>query len=316
MVLWFILEKKYMRKLTIILVLLTFIYSSCKGEKRPESMIKNFVFTIEFYPSFIPSSRFVIKKEGEKETISFDNIYSGKGLLKREGLTVENINSSLLDKDYVKFWTDTLFIKHIENQGIKKEFFQQFIDSLNSTDFAEQKSLINEDILDGITIYFRFQTEKSDNHFSFRCPEKSDSSEFKTITSLISLFENSFKSLASNNYIENLKGYFDYGLLVKHISENPLEYRFYSHLSSNEAEEFYKLIEDLPKDKPIIFDFSNFGGMGTMFYDNFEELIESNPNVYWIVNENSMRQMKEIGVKPNRIYKDRMTLLKKLKNKP
>ena len=305
-----------MRQLTIILVLSTFIFSSCKAEKRPESMSQNFIFTIEFYPSFIPSSRIVIKKDGEKETISIDNIYGNKHLLKRDGLTAENIFNSLLNKDYIRYWGDTLFVKHLENQNINKEIFQQFRDSTEDLDLSKQKSLIKENILDGITVYFRFQTEKSDNHFSFRCPEKSDSTEFKIITRLISLFENSFKSSTANDYIESLKGYFDYGLLVKHISENPLEYRFYSHLSSNEANEFYKLMENLPKDKPIIFDFSNFGGMGTMFYDNFEELIEENPNVYWIVNENSMRQVKEIGVKPDRIYKDRMTLLKKLKNKP
>lgn len=305
-----------MRQLTIILVLSTFIFSSCKAEKRLESMSQNFIFTIEFYPSFIPSSRIVIKKDGEKETISIDNIYGNKHLLKRDGLTAENIFNSLLNKDYIRYWGDTLFVKHLENQNINKEIFQQFRDSTEDLDLSKQKSLIKENILDGITVYFRFQTEKSDNHFSFRCPEKSDSTEFKIITRLISLFENSFKSSTANDYIESLKGYFDYGLLVKHISENPLEYRFYSHLSSNEANEFYKLMENLPKDKPIIFDFSNFGGMGTMFYDNFEELIEENPNVYWIVNENSMRQVKEIGVKPDRIYKDRMTLLKKLKNKP
>lgn len=305
-----------MKQLIIILVLSTFIFSSCKAEKRPESMNQNFIFTIEFYPSFIPSSRIIIKKEGEKETISIDNIYGNKYLSKRDGLTAENIFNSLLNKDYIRYWGDTLFVKHLENQNINKVIFQQFKDSIEDLDLSRQKSLIKENILDGITVYFRFQTEKSDNRFSFRCPEKSDSVEFKIITRLISLFENSFKSSTTNDYIENLKGYFDYGLLVKHISDNPLEYRFYSHLSSNEADEFYILMEKLPKDKPIIFDFSNFGGMGTMFYDNFEELIEENPNVYWIVNENSMRQVKEIGVKPNRIYKDRMTLLNKLKNKP
>jgi len=139
--------------------------------------------------------------------------------------------------------------------------------------------LKKEGVLDGITIYFEYKSESIENKFSFRCPTPKDSVEFQLINSLFNLFEDTFKKEITNNYIEQLKGYFDFGLLVKHISDNPLEYRFYSFLSANEMDEFYTFMECLPRNEPIIFDFSNFGGMGTMFYDDFEEFIKKNANV-------------------------------------
>lgn len=305
-----------MRKLTIVLLLSTLFFSICKGEKKPKLTSQDYILTIEFYPSFIPASRIVIKKHGKKETISIDNIYGNKNISKRDGLIAENIYNSILNKDYIRYWGDTLFVKHLENQEIKKEIFQQFKNSIENIDLSKQESLIKTGILDGITIYFRYQTKNTDNQFSFICPGKSDFNEYKIVSGVISLCENSFISSASNNYIENLKGYFDFGLLVKHISDNPLEYRFYDHLSSSEADEFYKLMENLPKDKPIIFDFSNFERMGRMFFDNFRKLIDRNTNVYWIVNDQSIKQINLIGVKPERIFKDRQIVLTEIKNKP
>lgn len=76
-------------------------------------------------------------------------------------------------------------------------------------------------------------------------------------------------------------------------------------MSSSEALEFYGLMETLPRNKPVIFDFSNFGGMGTMFYDDFEDFIEENPDVYWIVNDFSIKQINEIGVQKDRIFNTR-----------
>jgi hypothetical protein len=75
-------------------------------------------------------------------------------------------------------------------------------------------------------------------------------------------------------------------------------------------------MKGLPNDKPIIFDFSNFEGMGTMFYPDFQDLIKRNPNVYWIVNDYSQKQVLEIGVKPEKLFKDHQTLIKKIKNAP
>ena len=196
-----------MQKLTIILVSFILIFLACKSEEKLKSLNEDFIFTIEFYPAFIASSRVVIEKKGEKEVISIDNIFFNNFL---KDLTAETGNTLLLDKDFLAFFGDTLFVKRLENQEIKKKYFLQFAENIGTIDLSKQKSLIKEDFKDGITIYFRYQTENSDNQFSFRCPDKSDTTEFKIITSLISLFENSFNDSNTNNYVEKLKGFFDY----------------------------------------------------------------------------------------------------------
>jgi hypothetical protein len=316
--LWRILKDTTMRKISTILIYIVLFVNIGKSQ---ESLIlnqKDFVFKVEFYPSFIAPCRIILKKNGESKTLSIDYLYSSKQfkIKNQNDLIIENSDSLLLDKWNHPFYGDTIFVKHIENVIVSENGFKNFNDCLSLIDLTKQKSLIKEGILDGITIYLRFKTDSIDNHFSLRCPDPVDTSEFKIIKTWFDLIESSFKTELANNYIEHLKGYFNFGLLVKRISDNPVEYRFYSHLSSNEADEFYKLMESLPNDKPVIFDFSNFEGMGTMFYDDFEELIENNSHVYWIVNDYSIKQVKEIGVKSNRIFKDRQTLLKKIKNVP
>lgn len=94
-----------------------------------------------------------------------------------------------------------------------------------------------------------------------------------------------------------------------------MEYRFYSYLSRNEAQEFRKLMSGLPKNKPIIFDFSNFESMGRMFYGDFQLLVCQNQNVYWLVNEFSKKQVLEMGVKPDRIFNDRQKLISEMGKK-
>ena len=307
-----------MKKVTILLFIICLTFQN--GLSQTNSLLEHseFVFTTEFFPSFIQPCRIILKKKDNIFTLRIDQIYDRKHFKPSDinNLKIESADSLLIDKSYRQYYPDSIFIRHLEKVEISKPDYQNFSDSLFALDLTKQNSLQKENILDGITIYFRFKTDLNDNRFSFRCPDPSDSSEFKIIKSLFNLLENSFKTQLTNNYIEHLKGYFDFGLLVKHISDNPLEYRFYDHLSANEVDEFYELLESLPVDKPIIFDFSNFLGMGTMFYDDFEDLIDENPNVYWIVNDISIRQVKEIGVRKNRIFKDREVLLKKIKNAP
>ena len=284
---------------------------------------ENFIFTIEFHPSFTAPCRIDLIKKDTVTTLSIDNFYFKYALkdIDNSNLKIGKTDSLLVTvndwfKEYLKKnYGDSVFYNQIESINIPENLFKSFFDSISDIDLTTQKSLEKEDVLDGITIYFEYKSDIVDNKFSFRCPHPENTTEFKLIKALFYLFESGFKKECTNNYIEQLKGYFDFGLLVKHISDNPLEYRFYSHLSDNEADEFYKLMESLPRNKPVIFDFSNFGGMGTMFYDDFEEFIEENQDVYWLVEKNnkySKKQIKEIGVKQNRIFEDRDKLLKTL----
>jgi hypothetical protein len=257
-------------------------------------------------------------KNGNHDSLTISFIYDtiNSKIISKKNYIIENADSLLISKSYRKYYPDSVYIRPLEKLAISKRDIQNFTESISSIDLSKQNSKLKQNILDGITIGFKFSSGQIKNRFRFRCPDPSDSAEFKLIKALFNLFESSFKTELTTNYIEHLKGYFDFGLLVKHISDNPLEYRFYDNLSENDYDELYKLLDSLPTDRPIIFDFSNFLGMGTMFYDDFEDLIDENPNIYWIVSDKSIQQIKEIGVKRNRIFRDRTTLLRKLKNAP
>jgi hypothetical protein len=304
-------------KVYSIIFSLILIFCGCRSDDKSPLSHHDFILTVEFYPSFIEPCRIVLQKKGDIETLSIDKIYGSERMraIDKKDLLIDK-NALLIDKGYQQFFGDTIFLKHIECVSVTKKNFKAFKDSIINIDLTKQKSLVKEGILDGITIYFRFKTDSINNQFSLRCPRPSDKSEFQIIKSVFNIIESSFKTESANNYIEQLKGYFDFGLLVKHISDNPLEYRFYSHLSSNEADEFNKLMKELPNDEPIVIDFSNFRDMGTMFYSDFQDLIKRNPNVYWIVNDYSEKQVLEIGVKPEKLFKDRQTLINKIKNAP
>jgi hypothetical protein len=262
---------------TIMLALTVFTSYHCKADDPVFLCDHDFSFTIDFYPSFIENCRVILQKKGDIDS-----------------LTV--INSSM-----------------DENVRVKKAVFSQFKDDLSEIDLSKQRSLVPEGIIaDGITVNFNFKSDSINHSFSFRCPRKSDTSEFQIIKSIFAIMESSFRTQSAINYIERLKGYFDLGLPVKHISDKPLEYRFYGHLSRNEAQEFRELMSGLPRNKLIIFDFSNFEGMGRMFYNDFQLLVSQTPKVYWLVNESSKKQVLEMGVKPDRIFNDRQKLISEM----
>jgi len=305
-----------MKRKILLLISILFTLTSCKTQEKKSYLDNDFIFTIEFYPSFIAPCRVVLQNDGTSKTATVDLFYSKEHLqylTETETLKPQETDNLLVDDWYKAYYGDTIYFRHLEIIQILDCEFQKFVDNISKSDLSTQKSLEKEGILDGITIFFSFKTDTIDNRFSFRCPDPEDTTEFAVIKSIFNLLENSYKLETTNNYIEHLKGYFDFGLNVKHISNEPLEYRFYSHLSSNEADEFYRFMENLPRNQPIIFDFSNFGGMGTMFYDNFEELIEENPDVYWLVNDYTIKLANAIGVEPNRIFKNKDEILKAIK---
>ncbi|MFY7890861.1 MAG: hypothetical protein ACOVOW_18220 [Spirosomataceae bacterium] len=304
-----------MKTFIIILISILLTYVDCKSQQTSAFDNDNFTLTVEFFPSFIPPSRLIIQKKKEKNRLVISNLYSKKryNLLNDKKLTIEPFDSCLIKNNLSKrFYGDTIFRKKLEEASVAKDVFKQFIDSLTNINFSIHKSLYKEGIVDGITVYIRFRTDTSDHIFSLRCPDREDK-EFIIIKSIFTLFEQSCKSASALNYLEHLKGYFDFGLQVKQISQNPLEYRFYGALTSGEQNEFYQLMDSLPLDKPVIFDFSNFKSMGTMFYTDFEEFIDKNPHVFWIAGKYSLRQITAIGVAKNRIVTTRKELLSALK---
>lgn len=305
-----------MKKLPILIILLVCIIVGCKSTNKSSWSDKDFVMTIEFSPSFLENCRVIITKENNVKTLSLDKLYFSKSELSSIGdtsnLSVETSDSLIGGRMNNTSFDNEVFILPIEKTSVTNENFLKFTQDLNNIDLSKQENLVKQ-MLDGVSVYFRYQSESIDHKFAFKSPHASDTTEFQIIKSTFNLIESNIKSEDAIIYIEQLKGYFDLGLFVKKTSNNPLEYRFYSHLPKNDKEEFQKLIESFPINRPIIIDLSNFEGMSTMFYPDFQTLIKKNSNVYWLVNDISIEDVLEIGVKDDKIYKTRNALINKIK---
>lgn len=312
------------KTLLVILALSLTLFNNCASQNFSYFTIENSKLTIEFYPSFLLPSRFVLERRDNVNMLSLEKILMPwhKNPKMHQGFIAENLDSLLIDRSSAIQLNDksivNVFTKHIETVTLGQQKFNDFYTDIKPEVLSNYKTYRRKIWVDGIGVWLKIKSDKVDNRFYLESPDPLDSSGFEIVVPVFELMESTFKTQEAINYIELLKGYFDFGLLVKHISDNPIEYRFYSHLSANEADEFYDLLESLPRDSPIVLDLSNFlSGMGTMFYKDFRRLINENPDVFWIVSSDYVKmQLREIGVKRSRMFKDRNALLRKIKNAP
>ncbi|WP_273212047.1 hypothetical protein [Runella zeae] len=306
-----------MKKILLIWMLPHLFLYRCMAQGKLGQGSQDFLLTVEFYPSFNTSSRLVIQKKGNLQVLSISYLYpeNSKDTIAKVGLKVESSDSLLLDKESRRFYQNKVFVKPLEKIAVSPKSFKKFCDTLSSIDLSMQSSLVKKGSVDGISVGVRYVSGTTDHFFSLKNPTSRDTQEHRIIKAIFGLMESGFKTETTLRYIELLRGYFNFGLLVRKVSQTPLEYRFYSHLSANESEEFYKLMKSLPRNKLLIFDFSNFIGMGTMFYGAFRELIAVNKEVYWLVNESSVIHVEGIGAKPDKIFTNREKLLKFIKQR-
>lgn len=280
-----------------ILFILTVFLSISSFTTEPKDY-PDFTLIVKMQPSFLASCIVTISKHNDKKELSITEI---------GGKWPNNLPIEQSDRKSA----DTFYIPILEKDILTDKNFDSFVKTISDIDLSTKKSLEKEG-LDGIIIDFNYTEENKSNAFSFRSPRKWDIQEHKIITAIFDLINLSIKQTETINYIELLEGYFDFGLKVKQISDSPLEYRMYSGLSSNEATELRQFLSKLPNDKPIIIDFRNFESMGGMFYPDFKELIMRNTNIYWLANEHSKKQLREIGISESRIYLDRNKLIKEI----
>jgi hypothetical protein len=156
--------------------------------------------------------------------------------------------------------------------------------------------VVNTTGTDGITVNGTFAQNNAERKFSFWSPRKGSDNN-KLVKQIFTLLSKSFPEEKSINYIEQLEVYFPFGLGLKKISDDPLKYKLYGAISSNEEKEITSFINDLPSGKDVFIDLSNFNGMGTMFYPLFKSLADKNKRVYWLKpSPIGLQQLCEIGV--------------------
>ena len=197
-----------MIKFPLALLLIAMVMAGCRPSALPD---QDFVFTIEFYPSFIEDSRLILEKKGSVESLSLSKIWYDTEKMNPDSsgyYYVESNDSSLSSRINQRFYGGSSFIQPVEQVLVKEENLMKFNDSLVGIDLGRQLSLRKKGYLDGITIVFRFQSGTIDNVFGFRCPFRSDKKEFRIIRAIFDLMKNSFKTSAFREYTERLDYHF------------------------------------------------------------------------------------------------------------
>lgn len=158
-------------------------------------------------------------------------------------------------------------------------------------------------IFDGILVNGSFKTRNGTPYkFSFQTPNSKDTPrDFGIADAVFAAFDNVSVSCELNEYLEQVAGYFPFGLRAKVMTAEPLTVRFYGAFTINDYQDIQALLAKLSKSQSIRIDVSNFPGMGTMYYPDFRRLISDVPDISWTASENSARVLAEIGVKPEKI---------------
>jgi len=253
---------------------------TCSCSTRPdEEAYTNphaFVYQGEFYPSFMPSCMFSLTAD------------KGAGRLKWTVYT---------DRDTLR---TTAFA---DSAALSPNDVRTFLAAFDSVPLFRMKSK-QQSGTDGITVHNIVSKSGLHNEFTFWSPRKfRDPQEHQLVEAVLGLARRKFTSLKQQEYFESLEQYFDFGLPCRVTSTKPFEVRMYGSLSSSEEAALTQFVHDLPTDKPLLLEMTNFQGMGTMFYPLFQGLLKRNPNVVWVASPKTyaFTQLQEMGVPSSRI---------------
>jgi len=264
----------------IFTLFLLIITSVCHGQ----AAVTDYVLSVDFIPSFIAPSKVVICSKQDTITIEF-TIYKDTNKKELSFTTLATLATN--DVQPIAAFSKTyLFSKNSWRDKLRMDTIV-----LNGNTM-----IVNTVGTDGITVNGTVTQDNIVKEFSFWSPRK-ESENQKLMELIFSLLYQSFPEERATNYFEQLEGYFSFGLGLKKTSDDPLKYKLYGSISSHEEKEITNFINDLPFDKPVFIDLSNFNGMGTMYYPLFKSLIEKNSSIFWEKpSPKGLQQLYEIGI--------------------
>lgn len=236
-----------------------------------------------FAPSFLYPTKFNIDIENKTiEQYTFQDSYYEK----------EWIDST----SYKQHRKDTLVVHYKKTFNIDKSELSKFLTELK---LSRLDSTVEHrrDVLDGIG--FRVSKINSGNDtisLTSISPSRTEEfqMDFKLLDAFFDLAYNSIDDYDGISGIENIQDYFNYGLPLRKVNENPIEYRVWGGSISgcrDDNQEFLRILENLPNDKPVIFDLRN----GSIAYCLNEVLEEySQKKELYIYGDKSALQSKKI----------------------
>ncbi|MCL6274737.1 hypothetical protein M3P19_12010 [Muricauda sp. 2012CJ35-5] len=119
------------------------------------------------------------------------------------------------------------------------------------------------EVLDGISFRFSKINQWNDSIFLISTNPNRQEKYQKDYQILDAFFELAHSTIKNNNkgqsLTENIQDYFHYGLPIKRVSNNPIEYRVWGRISGcrDGNNTLVSLLDSLPKNEPVIFDIRN-----------------------------------------------------------
>ncbi|MBL7806121.1 MAG: hypothetical protein JNL02_20425 [Saprospiraceae bacterium] len=244
-----------------------------------------------FYPSFEHASEFNIEMNDKTPRMKF---------------TISKVNhNGMLEYSIVPFDSSAI--------PLSESGYREFKSAIDRIDWKHYKPAGERTVLDGVSGVINIIGHSSDTTtIYFHSPDRASfKTEYEIIDAFFNLAEKEVQALNHLEYLEALKCYFDYGLPIKKTGDNPLEYRFWGHLTSNEGKDLNDFLKNLPDNQPVIFDCTNFPGMGTMYYELFRKT-NTEKDIYYLLKENSEQEdLTQIG--NCRIFRSRNDLISAIK---
>lgn len=220
--------------------------------------MKEYVFQIDFRPSFHRSSRWTVSCFSSDPKLAV--VVNKEQRFKGDGLQ----RTFKLGSDQATHFFQVCY-----------ETLRHYSNNSNRTGFA---------VFDGITAQGSFTSEAFClDEFSFLSPQRNEYPH-NLVEALLSLVH--LGSLTIDDkftpYCEQLHWYFDFGIPVRIIEGNPKRLRIYCGLSSDMEDELSKIIRHIKPAEDLIVDMSNFDFMGELLCPVFRPLIERPGSTRWI----------------------------------
>jgi hypothetical protein len=265
---------------------------------------------ISFSPAFMYPTKFTIDLENNIITqYQFQSSYS----YEEEDTTDRDEKYGF--KLHKVIFKDTLIVHYKKSFHINDNTLDSFLKIINEIKIDSNVVHDRDDVLDGIS--FSFMTTSCNNDtFSLmsNCPDRT--SRYKLdYTILDAFFKLAYATI--NDYdgmckVENIQNYFSYGLPVKLASKEPLEYRVWGTISGcrNDNQELQKFLNDLPVEKPVIFDLRN-GKFAPCLYELFDEF-SNKKSIYYYGKETIESEWSKIKLK--NVFKTREQVLNNIAN--
>lgn len=216
-------------------------------------------------------------------------------------------NKSLVYYNYLKdYKRKTYSNKQVKTYSIKKEDLDQFLNQMYSVKLDSTVDYSRR-ILDGIGFKVCKYLSNSDTIcLTNNSPDRNNNyrNEYILLDGFFQLVNKTVTDQEGLSYIENIQDYFDYGLPIKKMANEPLEYEVWGAVTENELVELDDFFNRLPVNTPVLFDVSN-GSISEDALKVFEKYQSVKQLYFYGFNGYvSLKELKDFEIgKLKRIYK-------------